>query len=311
MRIALVDPSRTTRLIVTRLLEARGHEAIPFSDGPDALRCLKFDPGVEALITSAELPTMSGVELCWEARLLATYRRSIYVVLMSSSGDQRQLIEALDSGADDFIGKPPLAEELYARLRAAERIASMQRELVWLATTDALTGLYNRRSFFERATEVCQRANVQAPVSAIVWDSDNFKSINDTYGHHVGDEAIQTCARLVESKDALVGRLGGDEFAMVLERRSLPEAIEVAEDLRLRLAGGLIATDNGQINLTCSIGVSEAEPGDDIDQLLRRADVALYDAKIGGRNRVVGANLAMLAANDADQQRCVTRAAVR
>ncbi len=124
MRIALVDPSRTTRLIVTRMLEARGHEVVPFADERDALARVKADPDVDALITSAELKHMSGVELCWETRLLATCRRPIYVLMMSSQYDQRSLIEALDSGADDFIGKPPLAEELYARLarRRAPRL---------------------------------------------------------------------------------------------------------------------------------------------------------------------------------------------
>ncbi len=140
MRIALVDPSRTTRLIVTRMLQARGHEVVPFADEREALREIAIDLRIDALITSAELTHMTGLELCWEARLLATCKRPIYVLMMSSQYDQRNLVEALDSGADDFIGKPPMAEELFARLRAAERIASMQRELLRLATTDPLTG---------------------------------------------------------------------------------------------------------------------------------------------------------------------------
>src|SRR5512146_3583111 len=160
MRIALVDPSRTTRLIVARMLEAGGHEVAPFGDERDALARIKADPSIEALITSAELTHMSGVELCWEARLLATRRRLIYVLMMSSQYDQRSLIEALDSGADDFIGKPPLAEELYARLRAAERLASMQRELIRRSTIEPLTGLCNRRGFFEQATEACAHATL-------------------------------------------------------------------------------------------------------------------------------------------------------
>lgn len=109
MRIALVDPSRTTRLIVTRLLEARGHEAVPFADEREALNQIKIDLRIDAVITSAELTHMSGVELCWETRLLASHRRPIYVLMMSSHYDQQTLVEALDSGADDFIGKPPLA----------------------------------------------------------------------------------------------------------------------------------------------------------------------------------------------------------
>ena len=96
MRIALVDPSRTTRLIVSRMLSARGHEVLPFADERDALVQIKADPCIDALITSAELKHISGVELCWETRLMATCRRPIYVLMMSSQYDQRSLIEALD-----------------------------------------------------------------------------------------------------------------------------------------------------------------------------------------------------------------------
>jgi diguanylate cyclase (GGDEF)-like protein len=238
MRVALVEPSRTTRLIVGRMLEARGHQVLPFADELEALAQIKADHSIDALITSAELKQISGLELCWETRLLATCRRPIYVLMMSTQYDQRSLIEALDSGADDFIGKPPLAEELYARLRAAERILSMQRELLRLATTDPLTGLCNRLGFFEQATEACARVvPPDGHLSAIILDIDNFKRINDSYGHETGDEAIRICADAARMQEALTGRLGGDEFALLLEERTLPQAINIAEDLRLKLAG--------------------------------------------------------------------------
>ncbi len=303
MRIALVDPSSATRSAVAQLLEARGHEVLPFADENAALGRIQLDPLVEALITGDELSSMSGLELCWETRLLATCRRPIYVLFMSSEGGHRSLIEALDSGADDFISKPPLAEELYARLRAAERIASMQRDLIRLATTDPLTGLANRRGFFEQASEACERAVSAGKLAAIILDIDNFKRINDAYGHDAGDEAIRACARTAAMDEGLVGRLGGDEFAVLLERRTLPQAVEVAENLRRRLAERPFATSKGAISLTCSLGVSEGGPGDTVDELLKRADAALYDAKIGGRNRVVGAHPALLAAINPPIQR--------
>ena len=295
MRIALVDPSRTTRLIVGRMLEARGHEVLPFADELGALAQIKADPCIDALITSAELKALSGLELCWETRLIATCRRPTYVLMMSSHYDQRSLIEALDSGADDFIGKPPLAEELYARLRAAERILSMQRELLRLATTDPLTGLCNRRGFFEQATEACARVvPPDGHLSAIILDLDNFKQINDAYGHEMGDEALRVCAGVARQEEALAGRLGGDEFALILEERTLPQAIEIAEDLRLKLASRPIDTGKDRITLTWSIGVGEGGPGDTVDQILARADAALYDAKLGGRNRVAGADAGLI-----------------
>jgi diguanylate cyclase (GGDEF)-like protein len=215
--------------------------------------------------------------------------------MMSSQYDQRSLIEALDSGADDFIGKPPLAEELFARLRAAERILSMQHELIRLATIDPLTGLCNRRGFFEHATEACARvAPPDGSLSAIVLDIDNFKLINDSYGHEIGDQAIRTCANAARLDEAVTGRLGGDEFALLLERKPLPQAIEIAEDLRMKLAARPFDTGKDRITLTWSVGVGEGGPGDTVDQILARADAALYNAKSGGRNRVVGVHAGLL-----------------
>jgi two-component system cell cycle response regulator len=290
MRVVLVDPSRTVLKFVGRLLAARDHEVRAFTDGHAALDYIRSDLAVGALITSAELVSMSGMELCWEARLLTTCNRQIYVILMSSSQDRHTLIEALDSGADDFIGKPPVAEELYARLRAAERVAAMQHELIRLATTDPLTGALNRRAFFEQAREVCARAEAGGTLSAILFDIDHFKRVNDLYGHDVGDKAISAVAREAMSETALVGRLGGEEFAALVEGRALADSLAMAERLRLKMAALQFDTSNGPMRLTCSLGVSEWEPGDTIDLLLKRADVALYAAKTGGRNRVIAAN---------------------
>jgi two-component system cell cycle response regulator len=290
MRVVLVDPSRIVLKLVGRLLQARGHEVCAFTDGEAALDCIKSDLSVGAVITSAELASMSGMELCWEARLLATCDRQIYVILMSSSRDRHQLIEALDSGADDYIGKPPIAEELYARLRAAERVAAMHGELIRLATTDPLTGVLNRRAFFERARDACARADAGGALSAILFDIDHFKRVNDLYGHDVGDKAIRAVAHQAAGEDLIVGRLGGEEFAALVDGRGLDDALAMAERLRVKMAALQFATSHGPMTLTCSLGVSEWEPGDTIDLLLKRADVALYAAKTGGRNRVIAAN---------------------
>ena len=138
MRVVVVDPSRTVLKAVSRLLMKDGHEVSTFVDGPEALAFIKSNAGVSALIASAELTTMSGIELCWETRLLSGHDRAIYIILMSSNSDKRHLINALDGGADEFIGKPPVEEELYARLRSAERLIRLQRELIRLAMVDPL-----------------------------------------------------------------------------------------------------------------------------------------------------------------------------
>jgi two-component system, cell cycle response regulator len=291
MRIVLVDPSRTMRLFVTRLLKAGGHEVSPFADGTEALACMRADPEVAALITSGEIGCgMSGLELCWETRVLAGRDRPIYVILMSSSVDRNRLGEALDSGADDFISKPPVADELYARLRAAERLGAMQRELVRLASVDPLTGLSNRRVFFERAEAARARCRDGGALTAIMFDIDHFKRVNDLYGHDVGDLAIASVAQLAAAVGELVGRLGGEEFGILTEGQHLHDGVKLAERLRAAVAALRLHTLSGPLTLSCSFGVSEIMPGESIDDLLKRADVALYAAKTGGRNRVMAAD---------------------
>lgn len=287
MRVVLVDPSRTVLKYLTRMLKARDHDVHPFIDPREALDHIRSDLEVSALITSAEFVSMSGAELCWEVRLLASNRRPIYIILMSSNENRENLVKALDSGADDFMGKPPVPEELYARLRAAERLTSMQSELIRLATTDPLTGVCNRRAFFETAQQICTGSRPGATLSAIMVDIDHFKQINDRYGHDIGDAAIRGVAQLAAEENALVGRLGGEEFAMLLESADLSQAMELAERLRAKVADLRIETVQGPLKLTCSLGASEWQPGDTIDALLRRADVALYAAKATGRNRAV------------------------
>src|SRR6267154_4979648 len=191
MHVVVVDPSRTVLKAVSRLLTRDTHEVSTFIDGPEALAHIKSNPEASALITSAELTTMSGVELCWETRLLSGRERAIYIIMMSSNSGQKHLVSALDSGADEFIGKPPAEEELYARLRSAERLVRLQRELIRLAMVDPLTGLFNRRAFFEKAHQAVARANESNKPAAIMFDVDHFKRVNDTYGHDVGDQVLR------------------------------------------------------------------------------------------------------------------------
>jgi len=291
MQIVVADPSRMVLKAVSQLLECDGHTVDAFVDGREALGFTKSHRSVDALITSTELGPMSGLELCRETRLLTGRDRAIYIVLMSSNADQKRLINALDGGADEFIRKPPVKEELYARLRSAERQLRLQRELIRLATIDPLTGVFNRRAFFEQTQHWCAPGKEPLAVAAIMFDVDHFKQVNDGYGHDVGDQVLRAIGRDAPSEGAVVGRLGGEEFAVLLEGSDIRAGIAHAEQLRNKLAALSFDTARGRLSVTCSLGVAERREGEAIDQLLKRADAALYKAKNDGRNRVVAADL--------------------
>ena len=242
-----------------------------------------------ALITSVQLPDISGIQLCAAARKLAGSRRPLFIFVMSSTEDYRLVIQALDNGADDFIRKPPFPEELRARLRAADRLTMMQRDLIKLATTDSLTGLLSRRAFFTEAAAACRAAEDGKPLSAIMFDLDRFKRVNDTFGHEVGDIVLIGVSAVAKTaSEGVVGRLGGEEFCM-LEYCELSDALEISEGMR-RSIKNLRFPELDHSPVTCSIGVAEWERGDTVDRLLRRADIAMYEAKSSGRDRVVASD---------------------
>jgi diguanylate cyclase (GGDEF)-like protein len=288
MEIVLVEPSRAVQRIMAQLIEPAEHKVLAFSSGREGLDCIASGDGVRTLITSAELCDMSGVELCAAARLLSGSRRPLYIILMSSLDDHHLVVRALDKGADDFIHKPPEAQELRARLRVADRVTAVQGELIKHATTDFLTGLLNRRAFFDRASEAGKRAEAGKAVSVMIFDIDFFKKVNDSHGHEIGDLVLANVAAQAKPIDGLVARLGGEEFCMLSEC-DLLDAIEIAEDLR-RSIKGLRFEGKGSFGVTCSFGVAEWESGDTIDLLLRRADIALYEAKAAGRDRVIASD---------------------
>ena len=289
MQIVLVDPSRTVRRIITDLVQQWKYDVSAFSDGTEALSHIQQNDNVRVLITSAELPSLSGVELCVRVRALLGNRRPLYIIMMSSNDEYTKCVQALDNGADEFIRKPPIAEELRARLRTADRVTSMQYELVRLATTDFLTGLSNRRAFFENAVTAIEGAQRGHIVSAIMIDIDLFKQVNDVYGHDIGDVVLKSVAAELALLPGLSGRLGGEEFGLLVEN-DMSDALDIAQELRRSVERLKVFSGERPVAVTCSLGVAEWEAGDTIDTLLRRADVALYEAKRTGRNKVVAAD---------------------
>lgn len=286
MRIVLVDPSRAVQRAMRRLIEEGGHEVVTFAEGLNALAYIKQDSDVRALITSTQPLDINGIDLCSAVRTLSGTRRALHVVLMSSTDDYYLAIAALDNGADDFIHKPPIPDELRARLRLADRVTSMKQQLIQYATTDSLTGILNRRAFFDNALEMSLEAQTELVLSAILFDVDHFKRINDSYGHDVGDRVLAAVAAEANIANGIAGRLGGEEFC-VLVKTSTADALACAGELQARIRALKFKRDNSEFSVTCSFGIAEWEQGDTVDGLIRRADVAMYQAKRAGRDRIV------------------------
>ena len=303
MRIVLVDPSRAVQRVMTEVITDGGHEVVAFADGLEALACIAADGDIRALITNTQPLGISGIELCAAARKLSGTRRALHVILMSSTTDYYLAIQALDNGADDFIHKPPIPDELRARLRLADRVTAMKQQLIQYATTDALTGVMNRRAFFDSSTE---RAKAGKPFAAVMFDIDHFKKINDTYGHEAGDNVLKAVGGQLKLFDGIAGRLGGEEFC-VLADGTVADAIECAEELQRSIRALRFSDDAGEFGITCSFGVAEWEHEDTIDRLLRRADMAMYEAKQTGRDRIVASDTFVLTTRH-DEWSAVARA---
>ncbi|MBC8492163.1 MAG: diguanylate cyclase [Chloroflexi bacterium] len=190
--------------------------------------------------------------------------------------------------AEDGERLRPLANAAAIAMENARLFGEVQR----LATTDGLTGIYNRRHFFELAEHELSRARRYGhPVSAIMLDVDHFKQVNDTYGHAAGDQVLRAvaerCGDNIRDIDIL-GRYGGEEFAIILPATDLTVAQIAAERLRRCIADVPVPTDKGDLTVTISLGVaSSAQDDEDVAALLNRADAAMYAAKQAGRNRVV------------------------
>ncbi len=185
-----------------------------------------------------------------------------------------------------------VGEDISARKEAEEKIHELNIELEQLAITDYLTNLYNRRFFMQRGDEEFKRAQRnQQPLSLLMLDIDEFKNVNDTFGHETGDLVLkQVSATLKASlrEIDILGRIGGEEFAILLPNTTLEEATILAERVRQTLEKSLFETPGQDLSVTICIGVSMLKDGmSSIDSLMRNADAALYHAKHGGRNRVV------------------------
>ena len=188
-----------------------------------------------------------------------------------------------------------VTEDISVRKAVEEKIRVLNSELEQLAMTDFLTGLFNRRFFIQRSTDEVKRAKRNAePLALLMLDFDEFKKVNDTFGHETGDLALQQVASVMSTslrEIDILGRMGGEEFAVLLPNTSLEEALLLAERVRQSIENISFEKSKGLLKITASIGVAAfTDEMSDIDDLIRNADNALYQAKANGRNCVVAYN---------------------
>jgi diguanylate cyclase (GGDEF)-like protein len=297
-RVMIVDDSKENIKILSTLLREEA-EILFAMDGETALRKIKEYPP-DIILLDVQMPGMDGHDVC-RALKNDPDTENIPVIFITGLGNEDDEEFGLSLGAIDYIAKPFSPSIVQVRVKnhlAFQRLNRdlklANKELTRLATTDFLTGVYNRRRFLELANAEIQRLKRMGhSFGVIMADIDKFKSVNDTYGHDVGDKVLiamaQTCVNTLRDVD-VVGRLGGEEFAMVLPETDLEGTELVAERLREILSEIKVPVGDVTITFTVSAGITVvSDMKDSIDNALKRADEALYEAKEGGRNQVVTA----------------------
>lgn len=304
VRVLLVDDEPMMIAALTDPLECEGFNVASCESGPAALMALQreFRPIV---IIDRSMPGFSGIDLCEEIRR-RKWPGYIYIILHTGRDDEEAILEGLQAGADDYVSKRSSTAELIARLRVGQRITTLERSLKSavkessrIANTDALTGIPNRRYFSKRiARDLRASRRADKGLSVLLVDIDNFKNINDRFGHSIGDEVLIELTKRLRGnlpRDCdWMARLGGEEFAITLPFTGASGAHVVAERLRDAVAGQPIRTNHGDHSITVSIGIGTVNlPNTSdpqlVDDLLVQADAFLYMSKRGGRNKVSGA----------------------
>lgn len=307
--LAVDDDPVALRLLVT-VLRKQGFDVSFAKNGAEAMR-ISMREGPDIIVADQEMPEMSGLEL---TRALRRSKRgaSMYIVLLTGAREEDLLVEAFESGVDDFVQKPFDTLHLIARLRAGMRIVGLQRrieedrrtilrqladknnfnrKLKMLSLTDLLTEVPNRRHAMERVESEWKSAVRSGSQFAVLMvDIDRFKSVNDTYGHDVGDVVLKSTAQAISGTlrgEDQVARLGGEEFLIIARGANAEDARVLGERVRLVVEENVVEAEGYRDSVTISLGVASFDQGFvGISEMMKAADDAVYQAKTLGRNQV-------------------------
>lgn len=289
IKALIVDDSKSSRQHQTKLLQLHMYQVMEASNGQEALKILEEEGDVRLVLTDYNMPEMDGFSLI--KRIRAKFSQEELVVIgLSAYGNNMLSTKFIKNGANDFINKPFLSEEFFCRVTVNVNLLEKVRALKDAVIRDFLTGLNNRRYFFDAGKKLFSSAKrKQIHLTTAMLDIDHFKKINDTYGHDVGDLVLKRVALIVEKHfrtTDIVARMGGEEFAILAVNLSPENISQIFDQLRQFVEEEEITANGKNIKVTISIGVA-AEIEGDLEATLAMADTMLYKAKNGGRNTVI------------------------
>lgn len=288
VKVLLVDDSSLYRNQLGGLLRNQNFTVIECASARGALEALALEPDVKLVLADYHMADMTGFELVKEIR--KSYGKDqISVVGMSYRGDNVLSSRFLKSGANDFIDKSFTSEQIMCRINQDIETLELIDGLRQAAVRDYLTRLYNRRHFYQSGEVLVANARRRnAPVMVAMVDIDNFKQINDRYGHAAGDAVICHVASLLDQRfrrGDIVARFGGEEFCVLAADVDPDHMFSVMDEIRAHISGEPVRFEEERIPVTVSIGVYVASDST-LQGAVDRSDVLLYKAKQAGRNRV-------------------------
>ena len=288
-KVMIVEDSAPFRNSLKKILTSLQFHVFTAAHGEEAMSYFADNPDIRLVVCDYRMPVKDGLEVLKEIRA-AGDKNQIGVLMMTSPSENVNGAIFLKNGANDFIAKPFVKEELICRVNNLIEAMENINQIADFANKDFLTGVYNRRYFYDDMNEYVAYAEERAePYAVAMLDIDHFKEINDACGHDSGDRVLKTLAKKLidETKNGdLIARFGGEEFCIVLKNISNEEAVKFFVNLRANIASCNVQLKKEQKNFTVSIGVAFSRSDYKLDELLELADEALYRAKENGRNRV-------------------------
>lgn len=288
-KVMVVDDSSIFRNQMKKMVENLFFQVYALAHGEEALLILEQNPDIKIIITDYNMPVMDGLELTKAVRQKYT-KNQLSIFVLSSTEDSDVSAMFLKRGANDFINKPFSKEEFSCRLNNAIEALENIDTITHFASRDFLTGLYNRRHFFTvMGPYFIDAVNRDEEFILALIDIDNFKTINDTYGHDIGDQVIIHVSEILRSNvqfQDVVSRFGGEEFCLVLKDTTREKALEILERIRQRIAlTPLQIAPEQELFLSVSIGAA-LEHDNSLNDTINEADAQLLHAKNSGKNRV-------------------------